>query len=86
MKNLTTLLIFLTIFTFSSFAQNPQWVQYLNGDNIRCLAESESSIWIGSWEGGLLQINKSTGISTFYNAVNSGLPSNTVTAVCTVSR
>jgi len=83
MKKLTLLFIFLTGLAFFSYAQNPQWVQYLNSDNITCLAETDNSIWAGAWEGGLIQIDKSTGFTTFYNELNSGLPGNSVTAVCT---
>jgi len=60
------LTIHCSLFTIHLFAQNPEWVQYLNSDNITCLAETEGHIWAGAWEGGLIQIDKSTGNTTFY--------------------
>ena len=55
-------------------AQNPQWKNYTyGGDNISSIAEEDNNIWAGT-EGGLVKFDKTTGIQTFYNLSNSGLP------------
>jgi len=58
-------------------AQNPQWFYYNNGDYIYALAEEGNDMWVGT-NGGVVKLDKTTGVPTFYNTSNSGLPSNLV--------
>ena len=62
-------------------AQNPQWKSYSSGNFIYSLAEESDIMWVGTNFGGLVAINKSTGISTFYFTYNSGLSSNYVQSI-----
>ncbi len=62
-------------------AQNPQWLNYTNGDNINALAEDGNNMWVGTSNGGLVKLDKITGIPTFYNKTNSGLTDNIVLAI-----
>ena len=77
MKKLTLLLIIIIGITCYTNAQNPQWLNYTNGDNIYALAEENDNMWIGT-NGSLVQLDKTTSILTFYNCANSGLPSNVI--------
>ena len=54
-------------------AQNPEWVNYTNGDHILSIAEEGDVIWIGT-NGGLVRIDRITENVFFYNKGNSGLP------------
>jgi ligand-binding sensor domain-containing protein len=58
-------------------AQNPQWLNYTNGDQVNVIVEEGNYIWAGT-AGGLVKLNKTTGIPTFFNKANSGLPGNHV--------
>ncbi len=77
MKKLNLLLITVFTITSFSFAQNPQWMNYTNGDIILSLVFNNNITWVGT-TGGLVHIDKITGIPIFYNKVNSGLPDNKV--------
>ncbi|MCK9400613.1 MAG: T9SS type A sorting domain-containing protein [Bacteroidales bacterium] len=77
MKKVFILLVILMYLIVPIYAQNPQWVQYTNGDEVTALAEEGNNMWVGT-TGGLVKIDKSTGIQTFYNNANSGLPDNYV--------
>jgi ligand-binding sensor domain-containing protein len=61
-------------------AQNPQWINYTCGKEINALADDGNILWAGT-SGGLVKYNKTTGISTFYNRANSGLPDNIVISI-----
>ena len=80
MKKLIFLLITILSITFSTNAQDPQWLNYTNGDCITALAEEGNNMWIGT-TGGLVKLDKTTGIPTFYNSANSGLPGSTIRAI-----
>jgi len=80
MKKLTLIFIFVTSLTFSIHAQNQQWLNYTHGDAIYALAEEGNDMWVGT-RGGLVRIDKTTGVPTFYNSANSGLPSNSVGSI-----
>ncbi len=81
MKQLLYLLLaFLFCISITSFAQNPEWIYYTNGDIVNALAEEGNEIWVGT-SGGLVQIDKFSGTTTFYNTSNSGLPSNIVHSI-----
>ena len=61
--------IFLLVFycMFSTpvlYAQNPEWMNYTNGQSIRATAIEGDAIWIGT-EGGLVKFNKTTGEKIF---------------------
>lgn len=78
--SLTTLSIIFSIFLSAGFAQNPEWLNYTNGDWVSALIEEGNYIWAGT-NGGLVKINKTSGETTFYNRANSGLPSNRVYSI-----
>ena len=81
MKNL--LLIFCVISSpliFPVFSQNPEWINYTNGTWISSIAVEGDKIWTGT-NGGLVQIDKETGTSTFYNKANSGIPGNKISYI-----
>ena len=58
-------------------AQNPQWMNFTNGDMIFDLAENGNVLWAGTY-GGLVKYDKVTAGTVFYNKANSGLPRNEV--------
>jgi len=76
------ILLFVTLISLIGFAdaQNPQWLYYINGDNIYALAEEGNDMWVGT-NGGVVKLDKTTGIPTFYNTSNSGLPNNWVYSI-----
>jgi len=80
MKKLTLILIAIIGITFHTNAQNPQWLNYTNGDKVYALAEEGNNMWAGT-NGGLVKLDKTTGSPTFYNKTNSGLPSNLVYSI-----
>ncbi|MGB3077271.1 MAG: two-component regulator propeller domain-containing protein, partial [Chitinophagales bacterium] len=69
-------LILITI--ANSFAQNPEWINYTNGNYVTSIAAQDSSVWVATYGGGLVKINKNTGETSFFNHANSGLPYNAV--------
>lgn len=74
-------LIVTSLFIHSlSYSQNPEWINYTNGNYIPCLTEEGDYIWVGT-SGGLVKLNKNTGSSIFYNKLNSGLPDNSVESI-----
>ena len=58
-------------------SQNPEWINYTNGQIVNSIVNEGDYIWVGT-TGGLVKLNKETGESTFYNNSNSGLPGNYV--------
>ena len=61
-------------------AQNPEWVQFTNGDNVQVLADDGHNLWIGGYAG-LVKLDRASEDLTFYNNANSGLPNNSVSAI-----
>jgi ligand-binding sensor domain-containing protein len=61
-------------------SQNPEWINYTNGDNITDIAIEGDIVWVGT-TGGLVRIDKATDITIFYNKANSDLPSNDITCI-----
>jgi ligand-binding sensor domain-containing protein len=76
-EKLTFLLITIIVFSCYINAQNTQWINYTNGDGIICLADQDSTMWVGT-NGGLVKLDKTTGIPTFFNMANSGLTQNII--------
>jgi ligand-binding sensor domain-containing protein len=74
---LAAVLLFSTAF---AGAQNPEWIYYLNGEHVNALAEEGNQIWAGTSEG-LVRIDKTSGLSVFYDSSNSGLPENWVRTI-----
>ena len=58
-----------------SLAQHPGWTEYTNCNQVNILAVSGNDIWIGTKDG-LVKVDKTSGIMTFYSTFNSGLPGN----------
>jgi ligand-binding sensor domain-containing protein len=71
----------LVILSYCTNAQNPQWLNYTNGDRISSIAEEADHVWVGTIAGGLVKIHKSTGDAIFYNKLNSGLPYSSVLTI-----
>ncbi|MCF8345524.1 MAG: T9SS type A sorting domain-containing protein [Bacteroidales bacterium] len=80
MKKLTFIVIMMISMACLINAQNPEWLNFTNGDYITALAEEGNLIWVGT-TGGLVQVDKDTGIPVFYNKANSGLPGNNVRSI-----
>ena len=62
--------LFLSFLLFQSIvlSQNPEWINYTNGDHVYTLAEDSEYLWAGT-NGGLVRIEKTSGETTFYNRV-----------------
>ena len=74
----------LTIFSFFinfAFSQNPEWINFTYGNDIRAVALEGNYVWVGTLGGGLVKLDKTNGNMTFYNKANSGLPDNRVLAI-----
>ena len=80
MLKIKLLFYFTILISFSLSAQNSEWVQYTNGDNVTCQAIEGNINWIGT-EGGLVKLNKETGETEFYNNANSGLAYNYISCI-----
>ncbi len=61
------------------FSQNPEWINYTNGQIVFSLADEGNHLWVGTI-GGLVKLDKSTGQMQFFNSAN-GLPDNWVNAI-----
>jgi ligand-binding sensor domain-containing protein len=61
-------------------AQTTTWVNYTPQIEVRDIASNETSVWLAT-QGGLVHIDVLTGIRTWYNRSNSGVPANYVHAV-----
>ncbi|MEN6512092.1 MAG: two-component regulator propeller domain-containing protein, partial [Chloroherpetonaceae bacterium] len=79
MKKLTFLFIVLAS-SMLCYAENPQWLNFTNGNQINAIVEEGNTMWVGT-DGGLVSIDKTTGDPTFYNSSNSGLPNNYVWSI-----
>jgi ligand-binding sensor domain-containing protein len=54
---------------------------FIKDKEITCLAQAGDYLWIGTFAGGLVKLNKSTGDIVIYNMLNSKIPDNWVTAI-----
>ena len=61
------------------YSQNPEWMNFTSGANVRALADDGDYLWVGGV--GLTRLNKATGEMVFYNKANSGLPYNDILAL-----
>jgi hypothetical protein len=75
------ILIFLILIT-NCCAQNPEWINFTNGDRVFDILCSGNNVWIGT-DGGLIKFDKVTNKMSFCNRANANLPDNHVT--CTLS-
>jgi ligand-binding sensor domain-containing protein len=73
-----TLLVFISSFSLS---QTQEWIGFTSGKDIWCLADEGQYLWVGTWAGGLVKLNKSTGEFIVYDKWNSKLPDNWVLAI-----
>ncbi len=80
MKKLKLFLLALTSLIICN-AQNPQWINYTNGNNIAAIAEEGDYLWIATHRGGLVKLHKASGNPVFFNKANSGLPNNWVRSI-----
>ncbi|MBC8375167.1 MAG: hypothetical protein H8E26_03910 [FCB group bacterium] len=72
--------ISLLIACSAGIAQNPEWINYTNGEEVYALAEAGEYIWVGT-NGGLIKIDITSGEKTHVNRANSGLPSNHINSI-----
>jgi len=72
------LLIFFFYFSSTTISQNPEWINYTNGDWINAIEMEGDLVWVGTLGAGLVKIDRISGKTTFYDKINSGLPSNDV--------
>jgi ligand-binding sensor domain-containing protein len=76
-------LFFLLSFYFCLFSsknmlsQNPQWINYTNGDEIYALADDGDYLWVGT-RVGLVKIDKISQETSFYDKWSSGLSNNQI--------
>ena len=75
------LILFLLVFNYHLFAQNPEWINYTNCGFVNSIAIEGENIWIGTQSGGLVMFDKATGNTTSYITFNSDMPDNTVGAI-----
>jgi hypothetical protein len=75
------LLVFVLIVINPSPSQTQEWIVFTSGKYIRCLADEGQYLWVGTWGGGLVKLNKSTGEIIVYDKWNSKLPDNYVNAI-----
>jgi len=80
MPKFNLLLIGLVILMNSVSAQKSQWLNYTSGAYVFGLAIESNDLWVGT-AGGLIKLDKTTGIPTFYNKSNTGLPDNFVSPI-----
>ncbi len=81
MKRILFLFVNILLSVFYANSQNPQWINYTNGDQISSIAYEGEYIWIGTYNGGLIKLDKVNGCTTFYNRANSGLPNNRIRSI-----
>lgn len=79
MKKLILTLSILFIY-FSTYSQNPEWINYYPSQNIYSVATEQDYVWICS-SGGLERIEIATNVKTLFNSSNSGLPNKIVSTV-----
>ncbi len=81
MGNGLIFLVLLFLFLFSSGsilkAQNPEWMNFANGNITISMVVEGNYLWIGT-DGGLIKLNILTNEKVFFNKTNSGLPDNSV--------
>lgn len=62
------------------FGQNPEWMNFANGNYILEITSDADTMWVGTG-GGLVKIVTTTGATSFYDKLNSGLSDNCITAI-----
>ncbi|MBT6835835.1 MAG: hypothetical protein HOA61_07290, partial [Bacteroidetes bacterium] len=76
----TLFLISILLLVHTSLHAQESWQGILSGQQVSTIKAIQHNIWIGTKNGGLIVINKQTNQTTYYNKVNSKLPSNTITS------
>lgn len=68
------ILITILIFSLSaaSYAQDTSWINYTDGHTIIDMASDSNILWIAT-TGGIVKIDQTKGISTYFTQSNSGL-------------
>ncbi|WP_456422698.1 two-component regulator propeller domain-containing protein [Lutibacter sp.] len=78
-------LLFFYVFFLLCYSVNGQnfisWENYFNGNEVTAITEDANYIYVGTKEGGAVQINKTTNAKVFFDSSNSGLVGNRVSAV-----
>lgn len=70
-------LSFFLVLVLDSISQNPQWINFTNGDLIKDIKQEGTFLWICT-NGGIVKLNTISDEKIFYNATNSGLSTNYV--------
>ena len=77
----TFLVLSFCIISFSViYAQNPEWINYIDRQDIHSTVIEGDTVWVGT-SIGLIKLNKTTGEETIFNKSNSCLPSNIVSSI-----
>jgi len=70
MKNvIALLLVFLFCFSTTALSQNPQWLNYTNGDEINEIEMEDDFIWVGTYSG-LVKVDTLSGNAIFFDKLN----------------
>src|SRR6185295_12721753 len=77
MKNIFNILILSFAIAAHMQAQNPEWINYTNGDNVSSVVADDNLIYAAT-SGGLVKIDNQSAQTSFYNHANSPIPSNQV--------
>ncbi|MEN3038802.1 MAG: two-component regulator propeller domain-containing protein, partial [Candidatus Kryptonium sp.] len=80
MKLINKLPFILVLASNILFSQNPEWVNFTYGNDVYAIAIEGNYVWVGT-SGGLVWLDMTTEVMTFYNKANLGLPSNFVRSI-----
>jgi len=69
------------ILIYSLYSQNPQWLNYTNGNSVSAIAIEGESVWIGFEYHGVAYLENPAGSLKYYTVENSGLPHNRVECI-----
>lgn len=82
MRTITTILALLITLACAApiAASNGDWLKLTNGNHVTDIAADGDVLWVAS-KGGLVKWDRASDEKTFYNTLNSGLPSDKVEAI-----
>ena len=82
MKTILSLIVFLLSLNLNQlvFSQYTDWTYFPRSYMITSFANEGNYLWASSYTG-IVKINKTNGIKTFYNKANSPLPTNIVNKI-----
>jgi len=71
------IIVLLSLIINLSYSQNPNWINYTYGQDVRSIVFALDHVWLGTY-GGLVKFDTITGEMEFYNKANSELPENQI--------